>query len=337
MRAVGFHRDLPAPALLDTDLPDPVPGERDLLVEVRAISVNPVDTKVRPSPSFVPPAGETKVLGWDAAGVVVKVGPAVRRFAVGDEVFYAGALNRPGANSQLHAVDERLVGHKPKSLDFAAAAALPLTSITAWELLFERLGVAPGKPGKQRSLLVLGAAGGVGSILTQLARRLTSLIVIATTSRPAGREWVLAHGAHHAIDHTQPLVAQLTALGFPTVDLIVACAGSQQHFPALVEALTPQGHLALIDDPQSIDARLLKRKSGSLHWEFMFTRSQFATDDLAAQGHLLDEVAALVDAGVLRSTMTANLGQITAANVMKAHEQIKAGGVTGKLVLAGWP
>lgn len=339
MRAVGFsHAPVsgePAP-LLDIEVPTPEPGPRDLVVEVRAISVNPVDTKVRASPKFAANAGTYRVLGWDAAGVVTAVGSAASLFKPGDEVFYAGALTRAGTNSQLHAVDERIVGRKPKTLDFAAAAALPLTTITAWELLFERFQVPAGKRGPRKSLLVIGGAGGVGSMLIQLAARLTSLTVIATASRPESQAWCRSLGAHAVIDHGAPMAPQLAALGHAHVDLVISCTATAQHLPAIVEIIAPQGRFALIDDPDALDIRPFKRKSVSLHWELMFTRSLFTTDDMIEQHHLLDEASALIDAGVLRSTQADTHGSINAANLTAAHALIKSGKAIGKVVLAAW-
>lgn len=320
-------------ALLDIELPDPVPGARDLLVEVRAISVNPVDTKVRASAQ--PADGEAKVLGWDAAGVVRAVGSAVTLFQPGDAVFYAGSITRAGANSELHVVDERIVGRKPTSLDFAQAAALPLTAITAWELLFDRLGVARDG-GEGQALLVVGAAGGVGSILVQLARQLTRLKVIATASRAETAQWVRALGAHDVIDHSRPLAGELQRIGVPEVALIASLTHTDAHFDQLLEAIAPQGRLALIDDPAVLDAKPLKRKSASLHWEFMFARSMFETPDMQRQHELLDEVAALVDAGVLRTTLGEHFGTINAANLRRAHGLLESAKAKGKIVLEGF-
>lgn len=322
-----------ADALLDIELPEPVPGARDLLVEVRAISVNPVDTKVRATAQ--PAAGEAKVLGWDVAGVVRAVGSDVTLFQPGDEVFYAGSIARAGANSELHVVDERIVGHKPATLDFAQAAALPLTAITAWELLFDRLGVARGG-GAGQALLVVGAAGGVGSILVQLARQLTQLQVIGTASRADTAQWVRALGAHEVIDHSQPLAAQLQRIGVPEVALIASLTHTDSHFAQLVEAIAPQGRLGLIDDPAVLDAKPLKRKSASLHWEFMFARSMYETADMQQQHALLEEVAALVDAGVLRSTLGEHFGSINAANLRRAHALLESAKAKGKIVLEGF-
>ncbi len=335
MRAIGYTDPGPAAVLTDIELPDPVAGGHDLLVEVQAISVNPVDTKVRVRGGAAP--GERyKVLGWDVAGVVLAVGADVEWFAPGDEVYYAGALNRPGGNSELHLVDERIAAHRPATLDVAAAAALPLTAITAWELLFDRLGVARDG-GEGQSLLIVGAAGGVGSILTQLAARLTGLRVVGTASRPETAEWVRALGAHDVVDHSRPLAGQLAGLGIDRVEYIASLTHTDDHVPDLVKVLAPQGRIGLIDDPAELDARLLKQKAASLHWEYMFARSLFDTPDVAAQHRLLEEVARLVEAGVLRTTLDATYGEICAANLRRAHEFIESGRARGKVVLAGWP
>lgn len=335
MKAVAYRKSLPVSApesLVDLTLPDPQPAGRDLLVEVHAVSVNPVDTKIRRG---VAPAGEAKVLGWDAVGVVRAVGGQASLFKPGDRVMYAGSLLRPGTNSELHLVDERIVGRAPASLDDAAAAALPLTSITAWELLFDRLQVRPEKDATG-VLLVIGGAGGVGSILVQLARQLTGLTVVATASRPETREWAMQLGAHHVIDHTQPLAAQLRALGIAQAGLVASLTHTDEHLPDIVEALAPQGKLALIDDPESLDVLPLKRKSISLHWELMFTRSMFETTDMIEQHHLLNRISELIDAGVLRSTLAEHFGTINAANLKRAHALLESGKARGKIVLSGF-
>jgi zinc-binding alcohol dehydrogenase family protein len=333
MKAVAYYQSLPIDlpdALQDVELPAPTPGPHDLLVEVRAISVNPVDTKVRVG--VQPEPGSAKVLGWDVAGVVRAVGSAVSLFRPGDEVYYAGALQRPGGNSDLHLVDERIVGHKPKSLSFAEAAALPLTAITAWELLFDRLKVGQA----QGQLLVVGAAGGVGSILVQLARQLTPLTVIGSASRPETQDWVRQLGAHAVVDHRQPLAAELKRIGVDQVQWVASLTQTDQHFEQLVEALAPQGQLALIDDPEQLDVRALKRKSLSLHWEFMYTRSMFETPDMLEQHHLLERVAQLVDEGRLRTTLGEHFGAINAANLRRAHALLESGQARGKIVLEGF-
>lgn len=338
MKAVGYQKPQAisaADALVDITLPEPVATGRDLLVEVKAVSVNPVDTKVRKS--ALPPEGQThKVLGWDASGIVRAVGPEVTLFKPGDRVWYAGSIARTGTNSERHLVDERIVGHMPASLDFAQAAALPLTAITAWEMLFDRLGVAPGKRPTAQTLLIIGASGGVGSILTQLASRLTSLTVIGTASRPETQAWVKGLGAHHVIDHSQPLSEELRRIGFPAVDLIVSLTQTEAHFDQIVEAIAPQGRFGLIDDPTSLDVTKFKRKSVSVHWELMFTRALFGTADMIGQHRLLNEVAALVDAGLIRTTLAERFGTINADNLKRAHALIESGKARGKVVLEGW-
>ncbi|TDG09853.1 zinc-binding alcohol dehydrogenase family protein [Paraburkholderia guartelaensis] len=337
MKAIGYYRNLPISdpeSLIDLELPDPQPGPRDLLVEVHAVSVNPVDVKVRAN--MAPESGEPKVIGWDASGVVRAVGRDVTLFKPGDRVWYAGSLLRAGTNSELHVVDERIVGHMPQSLNFAEAAALPLTSITAWELLFDRLKVPEGTASSGDSLLVIGAAGGVGSILVQLARKLTGLTVIGTASRPETSKWVSELGAHHVIDHTKPLSQELKRIGMEGVDYIASLNQTDRHFDEIVASINPQGHLALIDDPELFDFRKLKRKSVALHWEFMFTRSMFGTKDQIRQHELLDRMASLIDEGVLRTTLNESFGTINAANLRRAHELVETNRSRGKLVLEGF-
>ncbi|MBU0901049.1 MAG: zinc-binding alcohol dehydrogenase family protein [Gammaproteobacteria bacterium] len=338
MKAVAYYQSLPAEhtdALQDVELPAPTPGPRDLLVEVKAISVNPVDTKIRRN--VAPEDGAAKVLGWDASGIVKAVGSEVSLFQPGDRVYYAGAINRAGANSELHVVDERIVARMPKKLGFAEAAALPLTAITAWELLFERLQVSQGSADLGQSLLIVGAAGGVGSILVQLARQLTGLTVIGTASRPETQAWVRQLGAHHVIDHRQPLSEELKRIGINQVTHVASLTQTDQHYAQLVEALAPQGRLALIDDPeQPLDIMQLKRKSLSLHWELMFTRSLFETADMIEQHRLLQRVAELVDAGTLKTTLGEHFGSINAANLRRAHALLESGTARGKIVLEGF-
>lgn len=337
MKAIAYQQSLPiehAQALQDITLPEPVASGRDLLVDVRAISVNPVDTKIRKS--VAPAAGEWKVLGWDATGVVSAVGPEVTGFNVGDRVWYAGSIARAGSNSERHLVDERLVGKMPASLDFSQAAALPLTSITAWEMLFDRLGLAQDTTPNSATLLVIGAAGGVGSIMVQLARQLTGLTVIGTASRPHTQAWVRELGAHHVIDHSQPIAQELKRIGIAQVDAIVSLTQTDQHFAGIAEVIAPQGKFGLIDDPKDLNVTLLKRKSISLHWESMFTRSLFGTDDMAAQGRLLSRLAELVDAGRLRTTVGEHFGTINAANLKRAHALLESGQARGKIVLEGF-
>ncbi|HTJ26313.1 MAG TPA: zinc-binding alcohol dehydrogenase family protein [Candidatus Limnocylindria bacterium] len=338
MKAVGYERSLPIDdplALIDLALPEPQPGPHDLLVAVEAISVNPVDTKIRRG--VAPADGEKKVLGWDVAGVVRAVGEQVTLFRPGDRVWYAGALDRPGANSELHVVDERIAGKMPASLSFAQAAALPLTTLTAWELLFDRLGVARETTPRGEQLLVIGAAGGVGSILVQLARTLTGLTVIGTASRPESQRWVRDLGAHHVIDHAKPLGEELRRIGIPAVTHVASLTNTDDHFAQIADVVAPQGKFGLIDDPQKpLDVLLLKRKSVSLHWELMYTRSLFHTPDMIEQHRILNRVAELIDAGTLRTTLAEHFGTIDAANLRKAHALIESGKARGKIVLEGF-
>lgn len=337
MKAIGYFHPRPitsVDSLVAVDLPDPSPGPRDICVRVRAVSVNPADTKSRATRS--PPEGQVMVLGYDAAGVVEAVGAEVTLFKKGDHVFYAGAMDRPGANSQLHLVDERLVGKKPGRLTFAEAAALPLTSITAWELLFTRLAVPYGVKSQKGSILIINGAGGVGSMLIQLARRLTGLTVIATASRPETIQWCREMGAHHVIDHHQPLPASLKRLGIEEVEYVAGLTATDRHLADIVELIAPQGRLALIDDPQVLDITPFKLKCVSVHWELMFTRSLYHTPDMVEQHRILNDIADLVDAGILKTTLTENMGEITVDNLKRAHALIESGRTFGKTVLCGF-
>lgn len=339
MKAVGYQQSLaitePA-ALLDIELPMPVATGHDILVKVAAISVNPVDTKVRKRAE--PAAGEYKVLGWDAAGEVVAVGEEVSRFVPGDKVYYAGALQRQGSNAEYQRVDERLVGKMPANLSFAEAAALPLTALTAWELLFDRLELAtPSLKHPKPVLLVTGAAGGVGSVLVQLARKLTAVTIVATASRPETKAWVTELGAHYVIDHSQPLLPQLQSLGIDAVSHVASLTHTDVHYAELVQALAPQGKLALIDDPANgLDIMPLKQKSISLHWEFMFTRSMFNTADMYTQHQILTDLTRLIEQGQVKSTLQQDYGVINAANLRKAHALLESGKAIGKIVLSGF-
>jgi NADPH:quinone reductase len=331
MRAVGYRKPLPIsdPASLeDLEVPVPEPGPRDLLVRVEAVSVNPVDVKTRASAD---PGGEPKILGYDAAGVVVATGADVALFSPGDEVYYAGAINRPGTDAQFHVVDERIVGHKPRSLTFAQAAALPLTTITAWEALFDRFRLTPESSGV---LVVLGAAGGVGSMITQLTRALTRLVIIGTASRPESQQWALDHGAHHVIDHHDLVqgVRDITPDGVTHI-FSAHTAGSIGDF---AEILRPFGAITAIDDPEGLDIVPLKSKGITFHWEFMFTRPLFQTVDMVEQHNLLDRVADLVDEGTIRTTLTRELGPISAETLRQAHAMVEEGRMVGKVVVSGW-
>ncbi|HZH09262.1 MAG TPA: zinc-binding alcohol dehydrogenase family protein [Microvirga sp.] len=338
MRAVGYQQSLPIEAeasLVDVELPRPDPGPRDLLVEIKAVSVNPVDTKVRKRAA--PEPGGYKVLGYDAAGIVRAVGAQVSLFKPGDEVFYAGAITRSGTNAEFHVVDERLVGAKPKNLSFEEAAALPLTTLTAWETLFDRLDIKRPVKGVANAILIVGAGGGVGSIAVQLARQLTDVTVIATASRPETQDWARELGAHHVIDHTKPLAAQVEALGLGAPAFVFSITHTDAHFAEIAKLIAPQGRFALIDDPKDpLDISLLKGKSVSIHWESMFTRSTFQTADMERQHEILNEAARLVEAGTIRTTLADVLGPIDAATLKKAHAFIESNRAKGKIVLSGF-
>ncbi|MBR0681274.1 zinc-binding alcohol dehydrogenase family protein [Roseomonas eburnea] len=335
MKAIGFTRCHPVDhpeALLDLDIPAPaVPEGHDMLVEVRAVSVNPVDTKRRRSEE---PKDGPRILGFDAAGVVRAVGPGCTLFRAGDEVFYAGVVNRPGSNAELQLVDERIVGRKPASLSFAEAAAMPLTSITAWEGLHDRLGIHEGG-GAGDALLVIGGAGGVGSMVTQIARQRTALTVVATASRPETAQWCRDLGAHHVVDHKGDIAAQLKALGV-RARYVFSTNTTARNWEQIVATVAPQGSIVLIESQAPIDARQLMPKSVSLHWELMFTRPMFGTPDMIEQHHLLNAVADLVDHGRIRHTMTRNLGPMTAERLREAHAMVESGTMIGKVVLEGF-
>lgn len=332
MKAIGYYKSLPIDnlqALIDLDLPKPKASGHDILVEVKAIAVNPVDTKVRKN--MQPEEGRAKVLGWDAAGIVAEVGSDVTLFKPGDEVWYAGDLTRAGTNSEFHLVDERIVAKKPKSLSFQEAAALPLTSLTAWELLFDRLKLSNTEKG---TLLITGAAGGVGSILVQLAKQLTHLTIIGTASRPDSVQWILNNGAHHVIDHSKDMKSQLQAINCSEIDYVISLTHTDEHAINLVDVLKPQGKFALIDDPQHLDIKLFKYKCISIHWEMMYTRSMYKTPDMIRQHEILAEMAKLVDAGKVKTTLAEGMGNINAANLIRAHALLESGLARGKIVLS---
>ena len=339
MKAVGYHQHgLPITdprALEDLELPEPAaPAGRDLLVRVHAVSVNPRDVKSRMA--MAAQAGKPVVLGYDASGVVEAVGPDASLFRPGDAVFYAGVLDRQGSNAELQLVDERIVGRKPASLDHATAASMPLTALTAWEMLFDRLALPRGG-GEGEALLIVGGAGGVPSIAIQLARALTGVVVIATASRPESAAWVRDLGAMHVVDHSRPLAAQVAAIaGLAPVSRIFSTHTDAASWAEMAKIVAPQGRIGLIDDPEPLDLRPLKFKSTSIHWEAMFTRPMFRTADMIRQHEILNDVAALVDAGVLRATASRSLGTINAQNLRLAHTALEAGRVVGKIVLAGF-
>ena len=334
MKAFGYSEQGPITApgsVVEFETADPTPGPGDLLVEVKGVSVNPVDFKVRANR---PPAeGDPTILGWDAAGVVKAVGVDVTLFKVGDEVMYAGEFTRPGTNAQLQCVDERLVGRKPSSLGFAQAAALPLTSITAWEMLFESLRAQEGG-GEGEALLVIGGAGGVGSILIQLAKKLTKLTVVASASRPDTIAWVKKMGADHVVSHRNNLAEEMKALDIAP-KYVATLTNTDDHFEAIIEMIKPRGHIAMIDDPQNVNIGPLKMKALTFSWEFMFARSLHKADDMIAQHHLLTRVADLVDAGDVISTANKDQGPLNEATLRAALEHQTSGAAIGKTVLSG--
>ena len=335
MKAVAYQKAGPITSpesLVDIELDTPVAKGHDLLVRVQAISVNPVDTKIRKNISA---ESGWKVLGWDAVGTVEAIGDKVTQFRVGDVVWYAGALNRQGSNSELQLVDERIVGHKPKILGATEAAALPLTAITAWEMLFDRLQVPKTAPANT-TILVIGGAGGVGSITIQLLKQLTNLTIITTASRPETKEWVEQLGADYVLDHREPLAPQIKQLGLNAPSYVFSTTQTDQHLSDIVELIAPQGHFGLIDDPEQLDIKPFKSKSVSVQWEFMFTRSMFQTEDMQKQSDLLNEVSKLVDEGKIKTTVTEVLSPINAENLKRVHQQIESGTTKGKIVLQGF-
>ncbi|MCW1718225.1 zinc-binding alcohol dehydrogenase family protein [Pseudoalteromonas sp. A3] len=335
MKAIGYQKSLPIenePSLQDIELETPTAHGHDILVEVKAVSVNPVDFKIRQA---MPAAeGEYKVIGWDATGVVKSVGENVSLFKPGDKVWYAGDITRSGSNAQFQLVDERIVGHMPSSLSYGEAAALPLTSITAWELLFDRLNVA--KNDDSKSILVIGAAGGVGSIMVQLLKQRTKLNIIASASRAETISWLEDLGADTIVNHRNPLSEEFAAKNLSEVDYVVSLNNTEQHLPEIEKVVKPQGQFALIDDPETLNIVPFKNKSVSVHWELMFTRSLFKTDDMQEQHVILNNVATMIDQGLIKTTVGEHLGKINAANLRKAHQHLESQTAKGKVVLEGF-
>ncbi len=338
MKAVALKAYLPISnpsSLLDINLETPVPTGRELLVAVDAISVNPVDTKVRKPKDKV--EENYRILGWDAVGRVIATGPDATLFKTGDQVYYAGDITRAGSNSEFQLVDERIVGRKPQNITNAQAAAIPLTAITAWEGLFDRLSISRDKNARPKTLLIIGGAGGVGSIAIQLAKVLTNVKIIATASRPESAAWCTSLGAQLIIDHNKPFLDQLKAYGIDGVDYIFCLNNTDQHWANMAEAIKPQGHIcSIVELSGQVDLNLLKNKSASFSWELMFTRSLYATEDMIEQHHLLNRVAELIDAGEITTTVTEVLSPINAENLRKAHEKIETGKTIGKIVLENW-
>jgi len=340
--AIGYKKSLPisdTESLIDIELPQPKATGRDILVKISAIAVNPVDYKIRQNkPSET---DEYKVIGWDAVGEIVAMGDSATKFQLGDKVYYAGDLNRQGSNAEYQLVDERIVGHKPKSLSNIEAAALPLTTITAYEMLFEHLALTKELPDSAEKsndvILVVGAAGGVGSILVQLAKAITGATIIATASRESSKAWVEKLGAHHVVDHTKPLKPQIDALNIGQVTHVASLNGTESYFDTYIELLAPFGKIAMIDDPQKpLDVMKMKMKSLSLHIEFMFARTMFNAVDIEEQSHLLNHVSDLIDRGYIQTTVGKELGLINADNLKLAHEELESGKSIGKIVLQGF-
>ena len=338
MKAVGLTQYLPIEnenSLSDVELPKPIAEGKDLLVEVKAISVNPVDTKVRAPKDKV--ETEPKILGWDAAGIVVEVGEESSGFKVGDEVYYAGDITRPGSNSEFQLIDSRIVGRKPQNLDFAEAAALPLTSITAWEALFERSNIDKQGADAGKSILIINGAGGVGSIAIQLAKKLAKLQVIATASRPETIAWCQELGADHVVNHRNNLADEIKKIGYETVDYILCLNDTDGHWSAMTEAIKPQGIIcSIVENSEPLDMSTLKSKSASFVWEFMFTRSMYQTEDIAEQGKLLNELSQLVENGEIITTCKKIIKPINAKNLRDVHQNLEQGQAIGKIVLAEW-
>ncbi|MGE0474906.1 MAG: zinc-binding alcohol dehydrogenase family protein [Nitrospirales bacterium] len=340
MKAIACFHPLPVDhpeSLQDIELPRPSPQGRDLLVRVLAVSVNPVDTKMRQAGSLTDQDETPRVLGWDAAGVVEEIGTGVRFFQAGDEIYYSGSLVRPGCNSEFHLVDERIVGAKPTGWSMAQAAALPLTAITAYEALFDRLGIARDRQVNGQAILIIGGAGGVGSIAIQIAK-LAGLQVVATASRPESKAWCKAMGADSVIDHTQPLSLQLQALDCSNVGYILNTSSTEQHWKAMAEVIKPQGRLCgIVNANEPVDLNVFKQKSATFSWEFMFTRAMYETEDMIRQHELLNEVAGWIAEGHIQPTLTQTLSPITAANLRQVHAKLEEGHMIGKLVLFDWP
>lgn len=335
MKAIGFKTSLPLThedSFLQFEKETPSPKGHDLLVKVEAISVNPVDYKIRQNSLKGKSLDEPKVIGWDAVGVVEAVGDSVSLLKKGDKVFYAGDITRPGSNQEFQLIDERIVGFAPKNIKKEAAAAMPLTGLTAWEILFDRLRISPEKD-KGKSVLIIGGAGGVGSVAIQLAKKLAGLQVVATASRPETLAWCKSMGADHVVNH-QGLLNEMKKIGFETVDYILDFVDANQYWDAFVQLIKPQGSIGSISDPtQPVNLRQLKSKSVSFHWELMFTRSMFATDDMMEQHHILNRLANLLDDGTLQSTLNTTLHGFTVENLKKAHEILETNATIGKVAI----
>mgnify|MGYP006192499263 CR=1 FL=1 len=335
MKAIGFKTSLPIAeeeSFIAFETPKPVPGERDLVVKISAVSVNPVDFKIRQNSTKDTVLETPKIIGWDAVGIVEAVGEKVSLFKVGDEVFYAGDITKPGSNAEYQSIDERIVGRKPKSLSLEESAVIPLTGLTAWEILFDRIRISPEKD-KGKSILIIGGAGGVGSIAIQLAKKVAGLTVIATASRPETIAWCKEQGADYVVDHRN-LIASVQEAGFQQVDFILDFVDTNSYWDTMVELIKPQGHIASItgsSDPVALNK--LKNKSVSFSWELMYTRSMYETDDMQEQHVILNKLADLLDQGMLKSTLNVTLTGLTVANFKKAHELLESGKTIGKIAI----
>ncbi len=338
MKAVGLTQYLPISnenSLLDVEIPKPTAKGKDLLVEVKAISVNPVDTKVRAPKDKV--ESEPRILGWDAAGIVVEVGEEAGEFQIGDEVYYAGDITRPGSNSEFQLVDSRIVGRKPQNLDFANAAAFPLTGITAWEALFERLSIDKKGADAGKSILIINGAGGVGSIAIQLAKKLAKLNIIATASRQETIAWCQKNGADKVVNHRNNLAEEIEKIGCQNVDYILCLNDTDGHWQAMTKAIKPQGMIcSIVENEKTLDMNTLKSKSAGFIWEFMFTRSMYQTEDMAEQGNLLNELSQLIEDGVIISTCNDVVKPINAKKLRDVHQRLEGGKTIGKIVIAEW-
>lgn len=335
MKAIGFKTSLSIEkedSFIEFEIPKAVPGAQDLLIKVQAISVNPVDFKIRQNSAKDTVLETPKIIGWDAVGIVEAVGEKVSLFKVGDEVFYAGDLTKQGSNAEYQVIDERIVGKKPKSLSNEQAAAIPLTGLTAWEILFDRIRINPEKD-KGKIILIIGGAGGVGSIAIQLAKKIAGLTVIATASRPESIEWCKQQGADFVVNHKN-LIEEVRNAGFQQVDFILDFVDVHQYWSAFVELIKPQGHIGSISDPkENVNLRELKTKSASFHWEFMFTRPMFQTDDMIEQHHILNKLSDLLEDGTIQSTLKTTLNGLTAENFKKAHQLLESGKTIGKIAI----
>jgi NADPH2:quinone reductase len=335
MKAIGFKTSLSIEkenSFIEFETPKPIPGPHDLLVKIEAVSVNPVDYKIRQNSAKDTVLETPKIIGWDAVGVVEAVGDKVSLFKVGDEVYYAGDLTKQGSNAEYQTIDERIVGKKPKSLSVEQAAAMPLTGLTAWEILFDRIRIDPEKD-KGKSILIIGGAGGVGSIAIQLAKKVAGLTVIATASRSESIEWCKEQGADFVVNHKN-LIEEVRNAGFQHVDFILDFVDVNQYWDAFVELIKPQGHIGSISDPaESVNLRQLKGKSASFHWELMFTRSMFQTEDMIEQHHILNKLATLLDNGTIQSTLKTTLNGLIVANFKEAHRLLESGKTIGKIAI----